>query len=348
MKLDVRVDGAAVATLYREADRFALQYVPGTAPERFVSLTMPVRDLPWVWPRDLHPFFRQNLPEGYLLSLLREVFGPHLDGTDFSLLALVGAAGIGRVTVVPQGAAVAATPSPLDLAALLRTPTSPEAFAGLVRQHALGAVSGVVPKFLAGGVPQVETPPRATLRTARYLIKRASPQMPDMALNEYYTMQVLSRLNIVPVAKTQLSEDGQVLVVERFDVDETGRATHGLEDACSLLGLPPHEKYSPSMEQVLKATSIYLPDATRVQQLQQLGWQLITNMVVRNGDCHAKNLALTYTSLTDVVYAPACDLVTTQAYDGFRDAPPPVSPSADARAGSRARPSRSSSTRAWV
>ena len=49
------------------------------------------------WPRDLHPFFRQNLPEGYLLGVIREEFGPLLDGTDLSLLAVVGAAGIGRL-----------------------------------------------------------------------------------------------------------------------------------------------------------------------------------------------------------------------------------------------------------
>jgi hypothetical protein len=29
---------------------------------------MPVREEAWKWPRDLHPFFRQNLPEGFLLD----------------------------------------------------------------------------------------------------------------------------------------------------------------------------------------------------------------------------------------------------------------------------------------
>ncbi|WP_425469582.1 HipA N-terminal domain-containing protein, partial [Paraburkholderia azotifigens] len=68
-----------------------------------VSLAMPVREEPWVWPRDLHPFFRQNLPEGFLLQVIREEFGPLLDGTDLSLLAVIGGAGIGRVTVAPEG-----------------------------------------------------------------------------------------------------------------------------------------------------------------------------------------------------------------------------------------------------
>ena len=90
MKLDVQVSGKAVAQLYRERDEYVMKYLTDTNVADFVSLTMPVRDEPWRWPRDLHPFFRQNLPEGYLLNIIREEFGPLLDGTDLSLLAVVG------------------------------------------------------------------------------------------------------------------------------------------------------------------------------------------------------------------------------------------------------------------
>lgn len=69
MILDVHVSSRLVAKLYRERDEYVLKYLPGTAPEDFVSLTMPVREEAWRWPRDLFPFFRQNLPEGYLLGL---------------------------------------------------------------------------------------------------------------------------------------------------------------------------------------------------------------------------------------------------------------------------------------
>ena len=86
MKLDVHVCGRPVAQLYREREEYVLKYLPGTAAQDFVSLTMPVRGEAWRWPRDLHPFFRQNLPEGYLLGIIREEFGPWLDGTDLSLL----------------------------------------------------------------------------------------------------------------------------------------------------------------------------------------------------------------------------------------------------------------------
>ncbi len=57
-------------------------------------------------------------------------------------------------------------------------------------------------------------------------------------------------------------------------------------------------------------------------QLQQLGWHLLTNYVVRNADCHTKNVALFYTSVDDVAFTPVYDVVTTQAYPRFAADPP--------------------------
>lgn len=325
LKLSVFVQGRLVAHLFRERDQYVLQYEPAVAPADFVSLTMPVQASPWTWPRDLHPFFRQNLPEGYLLSVLREVLGSALDGTDLSLLAVVGRNGIGRITVTPQPIQDRTPEEPLDVRALLHEDFSPKYFDDLVRRYARSAVSGVVPKFLSPDTPEEPlNAGRVTLHTSRYIVKGSS-NLPYLAFNEHHTLRVLARLNKVPVARTQLSDDGQVLLVERFDVNAQGAPTHGLEDACSLLGLPPHEKYAPSMERVLKATEAYLPDASRHAQLEQLGYHLLTNFVIRNADCHSKNIALYYTSLDDVAYTPVYDLVTSQAYDGFRDSTPGLS-----------------------
>lgn len=69
MRLHVYVKGKLVAHLYRQADEYALRYTGDATTDDFVSLTMPVRKDAWVWPRDLHPFFRQNLPEGFLLPV---------------------------------------------------------------------------------------------------------------------------------------------------------------------------------------------------------------------------------------------------------------------------------------
>lgn len=60
MRLHVYVKGKGkhVAHLYRQADDYALRYIADADDGDFASLTMPVRDDAWVWPRDLHPFFR--------------------------------------------------------------------------------------------------------------------------------------------------------------------------------------------------------------------------------------------------------------------------------------------------
>jgi serine/threonine-protein kinase HipA len=148
---------------------------------------------------------------------------------------------------------------------------------------------------------------------------------PYLGFNEFYSMRVLDRLNVVPVARTRMSDDGRVLVVERFDVDEQGTPTHGLEDACGLLGLPPHEKYATTTEKVLNATRAYLQPAHVRVQLAQFGWHVLANYVVRNADCHAKNVALYYTRLGDVAFTPVYDIVTTQAYPRYANNPPGLS-----------------------
>jgi serine/threonine-protein kinase HipA len=146
-----------------------------------------------------------------------------------------------------------------------------------------------------------------------------------LGFNEFYSLKVLKRLHVVPVADARMSVDGGLLIVDRFDLDEAGLPVCGLEDACSLLGLPPHEKYLPSMEQVLRATRTYLPAAATRGSLEHLGWQILTNYVVRNADCHSKNIALYYTRLNDVAYTPAYDIVTTQAYPRYTQSPPGLS-----------------------
>ena len=327
MKLDVQVLGKRIAQLYREGDEYVLKYLPEAQPSDFVSLAMPVEEGQWRWPRDLHPFFRQNLPEGFLLSIIREDFGPVLDGTDLSLLAVVGGMGIGRVTVTPEGAKPGAELDPLAIEELVAADNTAEHFAQLVRKYARAAISGAVPKFLAPEIGPDGPEPlgKSTLRTSRHIIKGSDNNTPYLGFNEYYAMQVLERLNVVPVAKTRMSDDGRVLIVDRFDVDANGMPTHGVEDACSLLGLPPHEKYATTMERVLEATRVYLPAEQVYAQQVQLGWHVLANYVVRNADCHSKNIALYYTQRSDVAYTPVYDIVTTQAYPRYATNPPGLS-----------------------
>lgn len=328
MRLQVHVSGKHIAYLYRERDEYVLRYLSDASTTDFVSLTMPVREQAWRWPRDLHPFFRQNLPEGYLLGVIREEFGSLMDGTDLSLLAVVGGRGIGRVIITPEGSDPGYLTEALDLNELITADNSTKQFAQLVRRYARSAVSGVIPKFVA---PDAEvgdatvTAAKPTLRTNRFIIKGSGENTPYLGFNELFSMRVLERLEVVPVAKTRMSDDGNVLLVEQFDVNDAGEPDRGFEDTCSLLGLPPHEKYATTTERVLNAARAYISSADLRKQLEHFGWQILTNYVIRNADCHSKNLALYYRTLADVRFTPVYDLVTTQAYPQYANNAPGLS-----------------------
>lgn len=326
MTLSVHVLGREVATLEAVGDfKSAMTYRDGVSPEDFVSLTMRVRRDPYVWDDVLHPIFQMNLPEGYLLQVLQEQFGPHIGASPMALLSVIGRNMIGRVQVAPPGANPEESAKPVDVADILQGDNSEEAFAELVRQHAASGVSGVVPKFLDGGTEKVELAPhrKTTLLTHRHIIKGSSRLLPYVSLNEHLCMQVTRR--IMPAATTEVSRDGQALVVHRFDVDENGTRHWGLEDFCVLLGLRPAAKYETTWERIAKAVRDHVPTGNRADVFRQMATLLLLTHALRNADCHAKNIALRYTRHDDVHLAPAYDMITTAAYPDYAKNPPAIS-----------------------
>jgi serine/threonine-protein kinase HipA len=266
-----------------------------------------------------------NLPEGYLLQVLQEQFGPHIGASPIALLSVIGRNMVGRLQVAAPGAELSEPAKPVEVAALLKGDNSEAAFAALVREHATSGVSGVVPKFLDAqdedGAP-LALHKKASLVTRRHIIKGSSAQLPFVALNEHLCMQVASR--VMPTAKTEVSDDGQALVVHRFDVDQHGQPHWGMEDFCSLLGLRPAAKYDTTWERIAKAVRDHVPSGQRLETYRQLATTLLLTYALRNADCHAKNLALLYTSRADVHLSPAYDMLTTSVYAGFQHNPPGI------------------------
>ena len=316
-RLEVVVGGKEVATLASE-DGFEhhLTYRPEAKPEDFVSLVMPVRPETWSWP-SLHPFFQMNLPEGFLLSTLKEQLGPHLGSRPLDLLAVVGRNSIGRVQVASAGG-LEASVATLDLQKLLHGKRSVDVFMELLHMYAASGVSGVVPKFLSPETRALFG--KGTVKTERHIIKSSSEKLPYLALNEYLGMQVAARSGAA-VARTKVSDDGQVLIVERFDVSEEGMRL-GFEDCCSLLGLAPEDKYNSTWERVTRLVADFVPDSQLVASREQLALTLLLTYALGNADCHTKNLALLYSHENDVRLAPIYDMLTIIAYDSYAQNPP--------------------------
>ena len=324
--LSVYLLGREVATLEPSGDfKSVLSYHPHVAVNDFVSLTMPVRTESYVWDDQLPPVLQMNLPEGYLLQVLQEQFGPHIGASPVALLSVIGRNMVGRLQVATPGAELTLPPQAIEVAALLKGDNSEVAFAELVRVHAASGVSGVVPKFLdaqAQHIKPLAPHPKASLVTHRHIIKGSSAKLPFVALNEHLCMQVARR--VMPTAQTQVSDDGQALVVHRFDVDENGQPHWGMEDFCSLLGLRPAAKYNTTWERIAKAVRDHVPGPQRLTTFRQLSTTLLLTYALRNADCHAKNLALLYTNRADVHLSPTFDMLTTSVYDGFVHNPPGI------------------------
>ena len=327
MKLNVHVLGRHVAVLEQVGDfKSVMTYVPEVAPDDLVSLTMPVRTESYDWDAPLHPIFQMNLPEGYLLQVLQEEFGPLIGGNPVNLLAVIGRNMVGRIQVAPLGAALDEPAKPIEVAELLKGDNSEEAFSQLVREHAKSGVSGVLPKFL-DTEERKETGlgrhNKATLLTHDHIIKGSSAKLPFATANEHLCMQVTAR--VVECAKTELSQDGNVLVVTRLDVDENGKPFRALEDFCALLGLPPAKKYDATWERIAKAVRNFVPGPDQYETFRKLATVLLLTYALRNADCHSKNVALLYTSRTDVRLAPVYDFFTTSVYANYQNNPPGIS-----------------------
>lgn len=318
MSLIVFVQGVAVASL-DSPDGFdhVMTYRSEAPTDLFVSLTMPVAGEPYIWPT-LHPFFQVSLPEGVLLSVLKEQLGPHLGARPLDLLSVVGHNQIGRVQVSAADKPDAAM-AVADLAPLLHGAASQQVFLELMTQFAASGVSGVVPKFLTPHTHALFR--KGTLTTERHIVKGSSGHQPFVALNEHLCMEVARRTG-VPTAGTLVSDDGQTLVVERFDIDAATGQRKGFEDFCSLLGLAPDQKYESTWERVARLVRDHVEPQRQRASFERLAATLLLTFALGNADCHTKNLGFVYSDLRDVEVSPVYDMLTVLAYDRYANNPP--------------------------
>jgi serine/threonine-protein kinase HipA len=146
-------------------------------------------------------------------------------------------------------------------------------------------------------------------------VKGSSERLPYIALNEHLCMQVAMKSGAA-TPRTEVSDDGLVLIVERFDVAGDG-SRHGFEDCCSLLGLAPEDKYQSTWERVARLVGDFVPASQLVAANEQLARMLLLTYALGNADCHTKNLALLYTNAEDVRLAPVYDMLSILAYDAY-------------------------------
>jgi serine/threonine-protein kinase HipA len=314
--LDVYAAKALAGSLYRSdvvADTFLFAYEVDLAAEHATSITMPVvRDV-YDAMSIVHPIFEMNLPEGALLERLRLQFAKVVEDFDsLTLLGIVGQSQVGRIRYAQRGAPLLDIPDQ-DMKAIVTHRSAEEFFESLLRKYAVhSGLSGVQPKVLVRA--SAGTDGRLTHRGATHIVKSFDPkQYPGLANNEHICMRAAKRAGIA-TASTQVSNNGRLLIVDRFDVTEKGDYL-GIEDFCVLSGLRAHGRYEGSYERLAKRVRDFVSSAEQAKSLRQLFRMVAFASAIENGDAHLKNFAVVYeTPERAITLAPAYDLISTTPY----------------------------------
>jgi serine/threonine-protein kinase HipA len=314
VKLDVYVNYVLVGTLDQvEVNRFVFSYQSNVASSQMVSLLMPVRTESWIH-STLHPVFQVSLPEGALKQLLTKKFAKHFDFFgDMELLSVVGSHLIGRIKLAPLGSSLSPESPSEDLQTLLKS-SSKEIVARFLEDHAqTSGVSGGFPKFLAkspltGGTGQSKN----TLIFDHWIIKSNDDDHPHLILNEFFGLSVAQQMGL-PVPEFHLSEDANRLAIRRFDVLEPG-TNLAFEDMCAMLALNAGDKFSGSVEKVIKKIAEFCPLNQRPNALEQFYVHYVACMAIRNGDAHLKNFGFVYSNANDVRLSPVFDMLSMSVY----------------------------------
>jgi len=290
---------------------YEFRYLSPDPGQPAVALLMPPGErLTWQ-EGDLFAPMDQNLPEGDLFMRIRQLF-PKQPMTPMHLLALVGRNGIGRL-----GYSLADQPPPaparvLSKQALLKTRYTPEVFDELVAAY-LSTGAGI-----GGMQPKIMVPDRPTIPIPSLIVKAASPAYPDLAVNEFLCLSAARRAGI-EVPEFALSDDGQMLVLDRFDLvmQADGRVERlGFEDIAALAGLRVRDiladrKYQGSYQRIAELLrQLQLHSGNLLRFFQQVAFSIM----VRNGDAHLKNFGVLYRGPGEVWLAPMFDVVTTAIY----------------------------------
>jgi serine/threonine-protein kinase HipA len=323
---NIYVNRQAVGTLSREEplNRFAYDNDAGEA--QAVSLLMPVNIDPYFAERPgaLPPIFDMSLPEGVLKDAIANLFAKALPiFDDLALFRIVGRSLIGRIRSGEAPAELDQVPAQ-NLSDLLKSRGTNELFSDLLRRYAeYSGIAGVQPKVLVrddGGLQTealspIPTDQRVTARGATHIVKSFDPVgFPGLAANELFCLRA-ARAAGAETPQVNISADGRVLVIARFDLKTDG-SFRAFEDGCALDGRLAREKYMGSYEQLAGTFGNVLSRTNGgVEELTKLFRSLVLSVAVRNGDAHRKNFGVVYDDPAgEVLLAPTFDVITTAPY----------------------------------
>ena len=298
--------------------QFSFAYASAQAP-REVSLVIPYDPTPVV-SNVLHPIFDMNVPEGFLADQIKRRMAKHMQVDEMRLLSIIGGNQIGRLSYENPIEASAPVKAQVGLQEILSADTSQGVFDFLVETYFESGISGVQPKVLVPDLDKL-TGNRKTMLSSDLIVKSGADEYAHLAQNEFLCLEA-ARLAGLETPRFWLSERGDLFVMERFDLTESGRL--GFEDMAVLLGLnkDPHDnyKYSQSYETLAAVINEVCRHGDVLRELERFFSYFCLSVMVRNGDAHLKNFGVLYThpgAPETVQLAPVFDVTTTTVYENY-------------------------------
>lgn len=328
-RLAIWLYGTKVAIVESERRRMRLQYTadamqsfpPGTP---LLSLQIALR--PQRFPNGtVRSFLDGLLPEDDARRLIAQDLGLRANDT-FALAWALGRDCAGALVIQPDG-----DEAPSPATTLTAEPLSEDGIRLLIenlRSAPLGvdqrvriSLAGVQEKLLLTRLPDGRWGRPVDGTPSTHILKPEIREYPQTVENEAFCMRLAKNLDMEVADVETIAVGGrQLLVVSRYDriVTPDGEVERiHQEDFCQATGLLPAQKYEedggPSLRRIAGILSEADPDS-----LESLLRAVTLNVVIGNGDAHAKNFSLLHDRGGALRLAPLYDLLCTLMYGDDR------------------------------
>ena len=329
-QLAVWLYGDKVAIVEQARGRPRLSYTPDAIDKYplglpLLSLTLPLTPQPYA-PGVVAPFLDGLLPEGDARRAIADDINVKASDT-YGLIRALGRDCAGALVVQPADEAPPAHPTTLtaeplsdeniaDLVARLRS--APLGVGGRVRI----SLAGVQEKLLLTRLPDGSWGSPVDGTPSTHILKPAIARYPNTVQNEAFGMRVAKHLGL-PVASIETTTIGgrDLVVVERYDriVHSDGSVDRiHQEDFCQATNTPPTKKYQEDGGPPLRRIARILRENSTSDSAEAFLRALTLNVLIGNGDAHAKNFSLLHYQSGAVALAPLYDVMSTLFYGDDR------------------------------
>jgi serine/threonine-protein kinase HipA len=272
------------------------------------------------------PFLDGLLPEGEPRKSIARDLGLRADDT-YGLIEALGRDCAGAVVIQPLEDAPPPVPTTAtaerlgleELEALVRDLRSaPLGAGGRVRV----SLAGVQEKLLLTRMPDGAWGRPVDGTPSTHILKPEIAAYPHTVENEALCMRIAKHLDLdVAAVETTAIAGRKLFVVERnaraVGADGSVERIHQ-EDFCQARGTPPDTKYEEDGGPSLRRVAAILAAVATPGSLAKLARTVALNVMLGNGDAHAKNFSMLHPASAGLTLAPLYDLMCTLHYGDDR------------------------------